>query len=119
MYVFCNQDDYTTTKFMVQEGPDLILHHNEEAIRLWDVPMTADSSQLELTLFNSNEDEVVFRHVAFGNVEWDLSALPNTLNSGWNNFSLMVPNSEVNTYQLTHQDGAILITFGAYMEVES
>ncbi|MBP66869.1 MAG: hypothetical protein CMA67_06400 [Euryarchaeota archaeon] len=118
-YVFCNQDDYTTTKFIVQEGPDLILHHNEEAIRLWDVPMTADSSQLELTLFNSNEDEVVFRHAAFGNVEWDLSALPNTLNSGWNNFSLMVPNSEVNTYQLTHQDGAILITFGAYMEVES
>ena len=25
-YVYCNQDDYTSTRFIVQEGPDLILH---------------------------------------------------------------------------------------------
>ena len=118
-YIFCNQDDYTSTKFTVQEGPDLVVYHNNEAFRLWDVPMTATTNQLEVVLYNSNAADVVLRHATFGDGAWDLSELPDTLSSGWNNVTLEVPSSLINTYQLTHQDGAILITFGAYLEAES
>ena len=81
--------------------------------------MTATSSQLEFAIYNSEVDEIVLRHSSFGDVAWDLSSLPSTLSSGWNNFTLDVPSSEINTYQLNHQDGAILLTFGAYLEAES
>ena len=118
-YIFCNQDDYTPTKFTVQEGPDLVVYHNNEAFRLWDVPMTATTNQLEVVLYNSNEADVVLRHATFGDGAWNLSEMPDTLSTGWNNVTLEVPSSLINTYQLTHQDGAILITFGAYLEAES
>ena len=118
-YVHCNQEELLSARFTVQEGPDLILHQGNETIRLWDAPMTAKSIQLEFALFNSNEAEVVLRHSVFGDVDWDLAGMPGILSSGWNNFTIDVPTSTINTYQLTHQDGAILITFGAYLEAES
>ena len=118
-YVHCNQEEVIATKFTVQDGPNLILHANNETIRLWDAPMTATTSQLEFSLYNSEADDVVLRHSSFGDVAWDLSSLPLSLSSGWNNFTLNVPSSVINTYQLNHQDGAILLTFGAYLEAES
>ena len=81
--------------------------------------MTVSSQQLELILFNSNDDDVVLRHAVYGDGSWNLNVLPDMLSSGWNNFTIDVPNSMLNTYQITHQDGAILITFGAYMEGQS
>ena len=119
VYVYCNQDDAIATKFTVQDGPDLILHRNNETIRLWDGPMTPDTSQLEIAVYNSNAMDIVLRHDAFGDVDWDLTTLPSLLSSGWNNFTLDVPASMFTTYQFTHQDGAILVTFGAYMEAQS
>jgi hypothetical protein len=118
-YVHCNQEEVIATKFTVQDGPNLILHANNETIRLWDAPMTATTSQLEFSLYNSEADDVVLRHSSFGDVDWELSSLPPSLSSGWNNFTLNVPSSVINTYQLNHQDGAILLTFGAYLEAES
>lgn len=118
-YVHCDQEEVIATKFTVQDGPNLILHANNETIRLWDAPMTATTSQLEFSLYNSEADDVVLRHSSFGDVAWDLSSLPLSLSSGWNNFTLNVPSSVINTYQLNHQDGAILLTFGAYLEAES
>ncbi len=118
-YVHCDQEQVAATKFTVQDGPNLILHSNNQTIRLWDAPMTATTSLLEFAIYNSEEDEIVLRHASFGDVAWDLSSLPLTLSSGWNNFTLDVPSSEINTYQLNHQDGAILLTFGAYLEAES
>ena len=115
-FVYCNQEDAIGTKFIVQVGPDLILHQDNQTLRLWDGPMTANVSILEIALYNSNEGDVVLRHDSFGNVAWDVATLPNLLSSGWNNFTLDVPESMFNTYQFTHQDGAILVTFGAYME---
>ena len=114
-FVYCNQEDAIATTFAVQSGPDLILYQNNETLRLWDGPMTVETSQLEFSLYNSNEDDVVLRHDSYGDVAWDLTSLPNLLSSGWNNFTLDVPESMFNTYQFTHQDGAILVTFGAYM----
>jgi hypothetical protein len=70
-------------------------------------------------LFNSGTSDVVLRHSTFGDVEWDLQNLTDSLSPGWNNLTLGVPSSIINTYQLTHQDGAILITFGGYLEAES
>jgi hypothetical protein len=118
-YVHCDQEEVIATKFTVQDGPNLILHANNETIRLWDAPMTATTSQLEFSLYNSEANDVVLRHSSFGDVAWDLSSLPLSLSSGWNNFTLNVPSSVINTYQLNHQDGAILLTFGAYLEAES
>ena len=118
-YVHCDQEQVVATKFTVQDGPNLILYTNNQTIRLWDAPMTATSPQLEFAIYNSEVDEIVLRHASFGDVAWDLSSLPSTLSSGWNNFTLDVPSSEINTYQLNHQDGAILLTFGAYLEAES
>jgi hypothetical protein len=118
-YVHCDQEEVIATKFTVQDGPNLILHANNETIRLWDAPMTATTSQLEFSLYNSEADDVVLRHSSFGDVDWELSSLPPSLSSGWNNFTLNVPSSVINTYQLNHQDGAILLTFGAYLEAES
>lgn len=117
-YVHCNQEEVHATRFVIQEGPDLILHLEQESIRLWDAPLTVESNQLELALYNSNEDDVVLRHSSFGEKDWNLEVLPAVLSSGWNNFTIDVPSSLLNTYQLTHQDGAILITFGAYLEAE-
>jgi len=118
-YVHCNQEEIESTTFNVEEGPDLILHNGNNTVRLWDAPMTVSSQQLELILFNSNEDDVVLRHAVYGDGSWNLDVLPDMLSSGWNNFTIDVPNSMLNTYQITHQDGAILITFGAYMEGQS
>ncbi|MDP6224042.1 MAG: hypothetical protein QGF34_03155 [Candidatus Poseidoniaceae archaeon] len=118
-YVHCNQEEIESTTFNVEEGPDLILHNGNDTVRLWDAPMTVSSQQLELILFNSNEDDVVLRHAVYGDGSWNLDVLPDMLSSGWNNFTIDVPNSMLNTYQITHQDGAILITFGAYMEGQS
>ncbi|MEC7167821.1 MAG: hypothetical protein VXW14_02400 [Candidatus Thermoplasmatota archaeon] len=118
-YVHCNQEEVSETKFSVQEGPDIILYQDSQPIRLWDAPLTVDSSQIELILYNSNEDDIVLRHSSFGDKDWNLEVLPDSLSSGWNNFTIDVPPSLINTYQLSHQDGAILITFGAYLEVES
>jgi hypothetical protein len=118
-YVHCDQEQVAATEFTVQDGPNLILHSNNQTIRLWDAPMTATTSLLEFAIYNSEEDEIVLRHASFGDVAWDLSSLPLTLSSGWNNFTLNVPSSQINTYQLNHQDGAILLTFGAYLEAES
>ncbi len=118
-YVHCNQEERKSTSFVVEEGPNLILHDGNEAIRLWDAPRTTSSQQLELMIFNSHEDDVVLRHDVQGDETWNLDLLPDALASGWNNFTIDVPTSMLNTYQLTHQDGAILITFGAYMEVQS
>lgn len=117
-YIHCDQEDVTATRFSVQIGPDVILHQNNETLRLWDAPMTSQSEQIELALYNSNEDEIVVRYSALGDANWDLTMLPDVLVSGWNNMTIDVPSSLVNTYQLTHQDGAILITFGAYLEAE-
>ena len=82
-------------------------------------PRTTSSQQLELMIFNSHEQDVVLRHAVHGDGSWNLDLLPDALSSGWNNFTIDVPASMLNTYQLTHQDGAILITFGAYMEGQS
>ena len=118
-YVHCNQQDIETTEFIVQRGPDLVLHQDNETIRLWDSPRTVNTSQLELALYNSNDVDVVLRHSTYGDVDWDLSAFPSQLSSGWNNITLDVPESMIKTYKITHQDGAILITFGAYLGAES
>ncbi len=118
-YIHCNQQEAIATEFIVQHGPDLVLHQNNETIRLWDAPMTANETQLEIALFNSNDVDIVLRHSSQGDVPWDLSTLPSQLSSGWNNFTLDVPASAINTYQFTHQDGAILMTFGAYQGAES
>jgi len=118
-YVYCNQEDGLASVFTVQAGPDLILHRNNQTLRLWDGPMSSDTSQLEIALYNSNDVDVVLRHDAFGDVAWDLTTLPSLLTSGWNNVTLNVPDTMFNTYQFTHQDGAILVTFGAYMEAQS
>ena len=118
-YVYCTRDEAVSTQFTIQEGPNLILYVDNKTTRLWDAPMTSSSSQLEFSLFNSDEGDAVLRHTEFGNVAWDLTTLPSTLSSGWNNFTLEVPSSVINTYQITHQDGAILLTFGAYLEAEA
>ena len=118
-YVHCNQQDIETTEFIVQRGPDLVLHQDNQTIRLWDSPRMVNSSQLELALYNSNDMDVVLRHSTFGDVDWDLSTFPSQLSSGWNNITLDVPESMIKTYKITHQDGAILITFGAYLGAES
>ena len=118
-YVYCNQEDGLASKFTVQEGPDLILYQNNQTHRLWDKPMSSETSQLEIAIYNSNDLDIVLRHDAFGDVAWDLTTLPSSLSSGWNNFTLDVPDAMFNTYQFTHQDGAILVTFGAYMEAQS
>ena len=118
-YVYCNQEDGLASKFTVQVGPDLILYQNNQTLRLWDKPMSSETSQLEIALYNSNDLDIVLRHDAFGDVAWDLTTLPSSLSSGWNNFTLDVPDAMFNTYQFTHQDGAILVTFGAYMEAQS
>ena len=94
----------------------MILYQNNQTLRLWDEPMSSETSQLEIALYNSNDLDIVLRHDAFGDVAWDLTMLPSSLSSGWNNFTLDVPDAMFNTYQLTHQDGALLVTFGAYME---
>ena len=118
-YIHCNQEERKLTAFVVEEGPNLILHDGNETIRLWDAPRTTSSQQLELMIFNSHEQDVVLRHAVHGDGSWNLDLLPDALSSGWNNFTIDVPASMLNTYQLTHQDGAILITFGAYMEGQS
>ena len=118
-YVHCNQEERKSTSFVIEEGPNLILHDGNETIRLWDAPRTTSSQQLELMIFNSHEQDVVLRHAVHGDGTWNLDLLPDALSSGWNNFTIDVPTSMLNTYQLTHQDGAILITFGAYMEGQS
>ena len=118
-YVHCNQQDIETTEFIVQRGPDLVLHQDNETVRLWDSPRTVNTSQLELALYNSNDVDVVLRHSTYGDVDWDLSAFPSQLSFGWNNITLDVPESMIKTYKITHQDGAILITFGAYLGAES
>ena len=118
-YIHCYQEKGIATKFSIQEGPNLILYDGSEPIRLWDAPRTATSTELTIALFNNGTSDVVLRHSTFGDVEWDLQNLTDSLSPGWNNLTLGVPSSIINTYQLTHQDGAILITFGGYLEAES
>ena len=55
-----------------------------------------------------------FYDIHVGDIDWDLSTFPSQLSFGWNNITLDVPESMIKTYKITHQDGAILITFGAY-----
>ena len=117
-YIHCYQDEGIATKFSIQKGPNLILYDGSEPIRLWDAPRTATSTELTIALFNNGTSDVVLRHSTLGDVEWDLQNLTDSLSPGWNNLTLGVPSSVINTYQLTHQDGAILITFGGYLEAE-
>ena len=61
-------------------------------------------------------ESVLLRHETNGDAQWNLSSRPSALPQGWTHFDVPVPSTERSTVQLIHQDGAILLHFGGYLE---
>jgi hypothetical protein len=85
-------------------------------MRLWDAPLDLSGESVGFSLYNSNNESVLLRHETNGDAQWNLSSLPNALPQGWTHFDVPVPSTERSTVQLIHQDGAILLHFGGYLE---
>ena len=115
-YSHCNLESLEQTKFKIQEGPDIVLDINDQLMRLWDAPLNLSSDNVVFSLYNSNNESVLLRHETFGDAQWNLSSLPSSLPQGWTHFDVPVPSTERSTVQLIHQDGAIMLHFGGYLE---
>ena len=115
-YYHCNLESLEQTKFKIQEGPDIILKIDDQIMRLWDAPLNISNEGIIFSLYNSNNESVLLRHETNGDAQWDLSSLPDALSQGWTHFDVPVPSSELTTVQLIHQDGAIMLHFGGYLE---
>ena len=89
---------------------------NDQIQRLWDAPLDITGDNVEFSLYNTNNESVLLRHETNGDAQWDLSSLPSALPQGWTHFDVLVPSSGRSTVQLIHQDGAIMLHFGGYLE---
>ena len=85
-------------------------------MRLWDAPLDLSGGSVVFSLYNSNNESVLLRHETNGDAQWNLSSLPSALPQGWTHFDVPVPSTERSTVHLIHQDGAILLHFGGYLE---
>jgi hypothetical protein len=115
-YYHCNLESLEQTRFAIQEGPDIVLKIDDQIMRLWDAPLDLSGESVGFSLYNSNNESVLLRHETNGDAQWNLSSLPNALPQGWTHFDVPVPSTERSTVQLIHQDGAILLHFGGYLE---
>ena len=115
-YYHCNLETLNQTRFEIQEGPDLILRIDNQIMRLWDAPLELHSERVVFSLYNSNNESILLRHETNGGALWDLSSLPDALPQGWTDIDVPLPIGGLNTVQLMHQDGAIMVHFGGYVE---
>ena len=115
-YYHCNLETLNQTRFEIQEGPDLILRIDNQIMRLWDAPLELHSERVTFSLYNSNNESILLRHETNGDALWNLSSLPDALPQGWTDIDIPLPIGGLNTVQLIHQDGAILVHFGGYVE---
>ncbi len=115
-YYHCNLESLEQTRFAIQEGPDIVLKIDDQIMRLWDAPLDLSGGSVMFSLYNSNNESVLLRHETNGDAQWNLSSLPSALPQGWTHFDVPVPSTERSTVQLIHQDGAILLHFGGYLE---
>ena len=115
-YYHCNFESLEQTKFKIEEGPDMALLMDNQTLRLWDVPLEITGERVVFSLFNSNNESILLRHETNGDAQWDLSTLADDLPKGWTHIDVPVPTAEITTVQLIHQDGAIMLHFGGYME---
>tara|TARA_B100001094_G_scaffold198330_1_gene192424 strand:- start:2067 stop:4532 length:2466 start_codon:yes stop_codon:yes gene_type:complete len=115
-YYHCNFESLEQTRFKIEEGPDMVLVMNNQTLRLWDAPLEIIGESVIFSLYNSNNESILLRHETNGDAPWDLSNLTDVLPKGWTHIDISVPNADITTVQLIHQDGAIMLYFGGYLE---
>ena len=115
-YYHCNLESLEETRFLIQDGPDIILKMDDHLMRLWDAPLEINGDSVVFSLYNSNNDSVLLRHETNGDALWDTSSLPDVLPHGWTQIDVPLPNSGISSVQLIHQDGAMMLHFGGYLE---